>query len=85
MKNLSALVETNLVTPDQEQTNPRDEKGRGYTEAEMAEEGEVVSEVLNSPSLLTHYKVRRRAQQGEVACHRADPCKYEPCPHLLGG
>ena len=61
------------VAGDDEQADRGDNDGRRHAEAEVAPEGEVVPEELRTPRLLTHDQVRGRAQQSQVAGHRADP------------
>ena len=61
------------VAGDDEQADRGDDDGRRHAEAEVAPEGEVVPEELRTPRLLTHDQVRGRAQQSQVAGHRADP------------
>jgi hypothetical protein len=62
------------VTGDDEQADRRDDDRRRQAEAEVAPEGEVVPEELCPPRLLADDQVRRRAQEGQVAGHRAHPC-----------
>ena len=61
------------VAGDDDQADRGDDDGRRHAEAEVAPEGEVVPEELRTPRLLTHDQVRGRAQQSQVARHRADP------------